>query len=275
MLYECNNMENTPVAKKATKKSTKKSDTQEDVNNNNNVVTAQETVEVESKPAAKKATRKPKKTTTTENVTTIVESNNNDNNDNIVINQESNGDIDEPKKAPKTAKASSRTIAVTKTPKYMIVHCRHEGCYDFQYYEDEKTKTRLTSIRINPPKVFVFSTREEAQDFFGEYMNDVDVIDQRCKKDNNEIEHIDYCTCGIIEMDDDDLPILFYNKRNQIFLIENSAQVFTTPQDLKDDVENLNLTNELIRKCRRLDQEQRDRYIELGRRCEACSPPKC
>ncbi len=263
----------TATTKKAAKKSTKKMTNKEDIDNNNNiVVTPQEPVALEeSVSTTKKAPKKTKKTVSKEEPPKPSDDNDNDN---IVITQESVVVVDEPKKAPKTAKAST-IKPVSKTPKYMIVHCRHDGCYDFQYCEDEKTKTRVTHIKINVPKVFVFSTREEAQDFFGEYMNDVDVIDQRCKKDNNEIEHVDYCACGIIEMDDDDQPILFYNKRNQIFLIENSAQVFTTPQNLKDDVENLNLTNELIRKCRRLDQEQRDRYIELGRRCEACSPPKC
>ena len=46
--------------------------------------------------------------------------------------------------------------------KYMVIHCKHEGCYDFQYFEDEKTKTRLTSITINPPKIFLFNNKEEA-----------------------------------------------------------------------------------------------------------------
>jgi len=94
--------------------------------------------------------------------------------------------------------------------KYIIIHCRHEGCYDFQYYEDEKSRTRLTSITINPPKIFLFNNKDEAHDFFNEYMNDIDVIDPRCKKDD-EVVHIDYCTCGIIEMDEDDNPILFFN----------------------------------------------------------------
>jgi hypothetical protein len=119
--------------------------------------------------------------------------------------------------------------------KYIIVHCRHDGCYDFQYYEDEKTRTRLTSITINPPKIFMFTTKEDAHEFFDEYMNDIDEIDVRCKK-GEEVEHQDYCTCGIIEMDDDGNPILFYNKKNQLFLLEHSAQVFTPPQTLKDDI---------------------------------------
>jgi hypothetical protein len=153
--------------------------------------------------------------------------------------------------------------------KYIIVHCKHEGCYDFQYYEDEKTRTRLTSITINPPKIFMFTTKEDAHEFFDEYMNDIDEIDVRCKK-GEEVEHQDYCTCGIIEMDDDGNPILFYNKKNQLFLLEHSAQVFTPPQTLKDDISNLNLTNKLIKKCKKLDKEQRDRYIELGKVCQEC-----
>ena len=153
--------------------------------------------------------------------------------------------------------------------KYMIVHCRHDGCYDFQYYEDEKTRTRLTSITINTPKIFMFTTKEDAHEFFDEYMNDIDEIDPRCKK-GDEVEHQDYCTCGIIEMDDDGNPILFYNKKNQLFLLEHNAQVFTTPQTLKEDIGNLNLTNKLIKKCKKLDKEQRDKYIELGKMCQEC-----
>jgi hypothetical protein len=154
--------------------------------------------------------------------------------------------------------------------KYIIIHNTHNGCYDFQYYEDEATRLRLTSITINPPKVFLFNTREEAQDFFEEYMNDVDCIDNRCKK-GNDIVHMDYCTCGIIEMDEDDNPILFYNKKNQIFLLEQGAQVFQPTQELKNDVKNLNLTNNIMRKCKNLNKEQRKRYIDLGKYCEDCN----
>ena len=153
--------------------------------------------------------------------------------------------------------------------KYIIVHCRHDGCYDFQYYEDEKTRTRLTSITINTPKIFMFTTKEDAHEFFDEYMNDIDEIDVRCKK-GEEVEHQDYCTCGIIEMDEDGNPILFYNKKNQLFLLEHSAQVFTPPQTLKDDISNLNLTNKLIKRCKKLDKEQREKYIELGKMCQEC-----
>jgi hypothetical protein len=154
--------------------------------------------------------------------------------------------------------------------KYVIIHNKHEGCYDFQYYEDEASRMRLTSIRINPPKIFMFNDKEQAQDFFEEYINDVDVIDIRCRK-GPEVEHIDYCTCGIIELDEEENPILFYNKTNQIFLMEHGPQIFLTPQELKNDIKNLNLTNRLIRKCKTLGKEQRKRYIELGKYCEECS----
>lgn len=155
--------------------------------------------------------------------------------------------------------------------KYIVLHNTHNGCYDFQYYEDEKARLRLTSITINPPKIFLFNDREAAQDFFEEYINDVDVIDPKCKKDNDDVEHVTHCTCGIIELDDDENPILFYNKRNQIFLLENGPQVFMPPQELKNDIKNMNLTNKLIRRCKSLSREQRRRYIELGKYCEDCS----
>jgi hypothetical protein len=156
------------------------------------------------------------------------------------------------------------------TTKYIIIHNTHNGCYDFQYYEDPVAKLKLTSITINPPKIFLFSTREEAQDFFEEYMNDVDCIDNRCKN-GEEVAHKDYCTCGIIEMDDDDNPVLFYNKKNQIFLLEQAAQVFQPPQELKNDAKNMNLTNSIMRKCKNLSREQRKRYIELGKYCDECN----
>jgi hypothetical protein len=101
-------------------------------------------------------------------------------------------------------------------------------------------------------------------------MNDVDCIDNRCKK-GNDVVHMDYCTCGIIEMDEDDNPILFYNKKNQIFLLEQGAQVFQPTQELKNDVKNLNLTNNIMRKCKTLSREQRKRYIDLGKYCEDCN----
>lgn len=154
--------------------------------------------------------------------------------------------------------------------KYLIIHNKHEGCYDFQCYQDEVARIRLTSITINPPKIFMFDNREEAQDFFEEYINDVDCIDIKCKK-GDDVEHVDYCTCGIIELDNAGEPILFYNKKNQIFLMEHGPQVFLPNQELKNDIRNLNLTNKLIRKCKTLGREQRKRYIELGKYCEECN----
>jgi len=154
--------------------------------------------------------------------------------------------------------------------RYLIIHNKHEGCYDFQCYQDEVARIRLTSITINPPKIFMFNTRDEAQDFFEEYINDVDCIDIRCKR-GDEVEHIDYCACGVIELDDKGEPILFYNKKNQIFLMEHGPDVFLPNQELKNDIKNLNLTNRLIRKCKNLGREQRKRYIELGKYCEECN----
>ena len=154
--------------------------------------------------------------------------------------------------------------------KYLVVHNKHEGCYDFQFYQDEAARIRLTSITINPPKIYMFNTRDEAQDFFEEYINDVDCIDIRCKR-GDDVEHIDYCTCGVIELDEEENPILFYNRKNQIFLLEHGPQLFVPPSELKNDIKNLNLTNRLIRKCKSLSREQRNRYIELGKYCQDCN----
>lgn len=154
--------------------------------------------------------------------------------------------------------------------KYIIIHNKHEGCYDFHCYQDEIARVRLTSITINPPKIFTFDTRDEAQDFFEDYINDVDCIDVRCRK-GEEVEHIDYCTCGVIELDEKGDPILFYNKKNQIFLMEHGPQTFIASTDLRHDISNLNLTNRLMRKCKTLAREQRSRYIELGKFCQECN----
>lgn len=162
----------------------------------------------------------------------------------------------------------------------MIVHCKHEGCYDFKYYEDEESKLKLTCLRINPPKIFMFNDKETAQDFFVEYIHDVDEFDPRCKK-GNEISHVEYCSCGITDLDDDGNPTLFYNKRDQIFLLENGAQVFNVPQNTKNDISNMNLLNQLIKKCKKLNKEEHSKYIELANVCKEClldtepaDPPK-
>ena len=46
--------------------------------------------------------------------------------------------------------------------------------------------------------------------------------------------------------------------------------MFEPTSELKHDIYNMNLTNKLIRKCRKLTKEQRDQYIELGRVCQEC-----
>jgi endo-1,4-beta-mannosidase len=100
------------------------------------------------------------------------------------------------------------------------------------------------------------------------------VTDTRCKQ-GEDIEHIDYCTCGIIELDEEENPVLFYNKRNQIFFLENGPQVFLPPHEVKSDMSNFNTTNKLLRRFKSLGKEQRQRYVELGRICQECEfiPP--
>ena len=154
--------------------------------------------------------------------------------------------------------------------KYIIIHNKHQGCYDFHCYEDEVARLRMTSITINPPIIFMFNTRDEAQDFFEDYINDIDCIDIKCKK-GEDVEHVESCTCGCVELDENENPVLFYNKKNQIFLLEHGPQVFMPQHELKNDMKNLNLTNSIIRKCKSLSREQRKKYIELGKYCEDCN----
>jgi len=154
--------------------------------------------------------------------------------------------------------------------KYIILHNKHDGCYEFPYFEDESAKIRLTSITINPPKIFMFNNKDQAQDFFEEYINEVDILDTRCKK-GEEVEHVEYCTCGITELDEEENPILFYNKRNQIFLLEHGPEVFVPPHEVKQDMKTMNLTNQLLRRKRTLTKELRLQYAELGRFCQKCA----
>lgn len=155
-------------------------------------------------------------------------------------------------------------------PQYIIVHCKHDGCYNPLMFQDENPKTRVASVQINPPKIFLFDNKPEAKEFFSDYINDVDVLDERCKI-NEDINHVDYCNCGIVKLDDEDgQPILFYNQKNQIFLLEPAAQVFAPAHDVKLEMVNLNLINSLVRTSRTLGREQQRKYVELGKRCEDC-----
>ena len=100
--------------------------------------------------------------------------------------------------------------------KYVIVHCKHEGCYESKCVEDVVTQTRAVTIRINPPKLYVFDDLESAGEFFEEYMNDVDCIDIKCRK-SGDVEHEDNCTCGIVELNEEGNPIPIGEKgRNRI-----------------------------------------------------------
>jgi hypothetical protein len=155
-------------------------------------------------------------------------------------------------------------------PQYIIVHCKHEGCHNPLMFQDENPEIKISSIQINPPKIFLFDNKPEAKEFFSDYINDVDVLDERCKIDE-KINHVDHCNCGIVKLDEEDgQPILFYNQKNQIFLLEPSAQVFTPAHDVKLEMVNLNLINSLVRTSRTLGREQQRRYVELGKRCEEC-----
>jgi hypothetical protein len=113
----------------------------------------------------------------------------------------------------------------------------------------------------------MFNDKEQAQDFFSDYISEVDEVDPKCRN-GEDIEHVDFCTCGIVELDEEENPVLFYNKRNQIFFLENGPQVFIPSQNTKSNIDDMNLTNRLIRRCRHLDDEQKHKYIELGRTCE-------
>ena len=155
------------------------------------------------------------------------------------------------------------------TTKFIIVHCKHEGCYEYNYVDDAKINARMTSIRINPPRLFVFENKEHAAEFMDEYISQVDITDAKCKK-NGEIEHVDYCTCGIVEVNEEGQTVLFYNKTNQIFLTESCSQFYEPNLELKQDINNMNISNRHIRMCRRLAKEQRLQYIELGRVCQEC-----
>jgi len=155
-------------------------------------------------------------------------------------------------------------------PQFIVVHCRHQGCYNPLFFKDENPKVRVASVQINPPRIFLFDNKPEAKEFFRDYINDVDVLDERCVKDE-EINHVDYCNCGIVKLDEEDgQPILFYNQKNQIFLLEPSAHLFAPSHDLKIEIENLNLINSLVRTSRTLGREQQRRYVDLGKRCEEC-----
>ena len=159
-------------------------------------------------------------------------------------------------------------------PQIIIVHCKHEGCYNPLFFRDENPKIKVASVQINPPKIFLFDNKPEAKEFFRDYINDVDVLDERCKIDE-DINHVDYCNCGIVKLDDEDgQPILFYNQKNQIFLLEPSAHLFAPAHDLKMEMENLNLINSLVRSSKTLGKEQQKKYVDLGKRCEECLTSK-
>ena len=148
--------------------------------------------------------------------------------------------------------------------KYMVIHTKHEGCYDTVLYNK-----RGPMVTINTPKVYLFDDHHQASLFFEEYITDIDVPDERCKK-GNDIEHIDWCTCGIVNLDDDGNPVLFYNKTHQIFFIESQCDLYTASTNSHIDINNINVTHKHIYKSmhKKLLREQKLRYIELGQLCQ-------
>ena len=44
---------------------------------------------------------------------------------------------------------------------YIIIHNKHEGCYENSSYEDTEAKLRYIPITINPPKLFLFTNKEK------------------------------------------------------------------------------------------------------------------
>jgi hypothetical protein len=153
--------------------------------------------------------------------------------------------------------------------KYLIVHCTHAGCYDYKTEQEDKKIHLMRRVTVNAPKVFMFDNKFQAVEFFHEYMNDIDCIDVRCKKGNDTI-HIDDCTCGIVDTNDEGEPLMFYNRNHQIFMLELGPQTFTVSNDMRVGINNMNLTNSRIKKCLSLSREQRKTFIELGRVCQEC-----
>jgi hypothetical protein len=154
--------------------------------------------------------------------------------------------------------------------KYLIVHTTHNGCYDCNINEQIGGHPIMSKVKINTPKVFMFESKFQAYEFFNEYVSDIDCVDHRCMLLNGDVDHLDLCTCGIVEMDNDGCPNIFYNKNHQIFLLELGAQTFVPSSNMRIDINNINLTNKHILKCKKLSREQRDAYIELGRVCQQC-----
>ncbi len=158
-------------------------------------------------------------------------------------------------------------------PNFIIVHTTHEGCYN----SDE-----TIPARINTPKIFFFTDKEKAHDFFNEYVHNVGDLDIRCIN-GNYLSHIENCTCGIVEMKDD-TPVLFFNKLNQVFFLENNGVLFSTPSEVKTEINGMNIIHKIVtNNCKNLNAVQREEYIKIGRVCEfykkkmmqKCKEEKC
>jgi flagellar biosynthesis GTPase FlhF len=163
-------------------------------------------------------------------------------------------------------KKSEKQSYVSVTPTHLVIHNTFQKTYNCNNCSDEPYMMNQTII---PPKVFMFYNKEQAQEFYSDYINDIDEIDERCKK-GQEIEHVNYCICGVLELDDDGNPIFFNNKKNHIYLLEVAGTIMSVPYKLKHEIHTMNSTISNLKKYKTLSGEQINKYIQLGKMCEEC-----
>jgi hypothetical protein len=155
---------------------------------------------------------------------------------------------------------------VSVTPTHLVIHNTFQKTYNCSNCSDEPYMMNQTII---PPKVYMFYNKEQAQEFYSDYINDIDEIDERCKK-GQEIEHVNYCICGVLELDDDGNPVFFNNKKNHIYLLEVAGTIMSVPYKLKHEIHTMNSTISNLKKYKTLSGEQINKYIQLGKMCEEC-----
>ena len=155
---------------------------------------------------------------------------------------------------------------VSVTPTHLVIHNTFQKTYNCNNCSDEPY---MMNQSIIPPKVYMFYNKEQAQEFYSDYINDIDEIDERCKK-GQDIEHVNYCICGVLELDDDGNPVFFNNKKNHIYLLEVAGTIMSVPYKLKHEIHTMNSTISNLKKYKTLSGEQINKYIQLGKMCEEC-----
>jgi hypothetical protein len=155
---------------------------------------------------------------------------------------------------------------VSITPTHLVIHNTFQKTYNCNNCSDEPYMMNQTII---PPKVYMFYNKEQAQEFYSDYINDIDEIDERCKK-GQDIEHVNYCICGVLELDEDGNPVFFNNKKNHIYLLEVAGTIMSVPYKLKHEIHTMNSTISNLKKYKTLSGEQINKYIQLGKMCEEC-----